>query len=69
MLTKTTTVLQQDFSRLLMNIPAVIAVLEGPEHRYVLANPWHRQIVGIERDLIEKTIREALPELHVRRER
>ena len=46
-----------------MNVPAVIAVLEGPEHVYVLANPLYRQIIGHKRNIIGKTIREALPEL------
>lgn len=58
-----TSVLQEDFSQLLMNVPAVVAVLEGPEHRYILANPLYRQIVGSKRNIIGKTIREALPEL------
>ena len=56
-------VLQEDFSQLLMNVPAVIAVLEGPEHRYVLANPLYYQVVCHGREIIGKTIRTALPEL------
>ena len=63
MLTHTSSVLQEDFSELLMNVPAIIAVLEGPEHRYVLANPLYRQIVGIKRNIIGRNIREVLPEL------
>lgn len=63
MFISTSSVLQEDFSQLLMNVPAVIAVLEGPEHRYVLANPLYRQIVGNKRNIIGKNIREALPEL------
>lgn len=41
----------------------MIAVLEGPEHTFVLANSLYRQMVGRERDLIGKSIREAMPEL------
>ena len=56
-------VLQEDFSQLLMNVPAVIAVLEGPEHRYVLANPLYYQVVCHGREIIGKPVRTALPEL------
>ncbi|HUQ67841.1 MAG TPA: ATP-binding protein [Flavitalea sp.] len=56
-------VLKEDFTQLLMNVPAIIAVLEGPEHVYVLANPLYQQLVGRNRQLIGKNIREALPEL------
>jgi signal transduction histidine kinase len=56
-------VLQEDFSQLLMNVPAVIAVLEGPVHTYVLANSLYQQVVGHGREIIGKTIRTALPEL------
>jgi PAS domain S-box-containing protein len=63
MISQPSSVLQEDFSQLLMNVPAVIAVLEGPDHIYVLANPLYRQIVGHKRNIIGKTVREALPEL------
>src|SRR5688572_2263515 len=56
-------VLNEDFSQLLMNVPAIIAVLEGPEHRYVLANPLYYQVIGRGKEIIGKTIRQALPEL------
>lgn len=55
--------LKEDFSQLLMHVPALVAVLEGPEHRYVLVNPLYRQVVGHDRNFVGKTIREALPEL------
>ena len=47
---------------LFMNSPAAICVMEGPEHIYVLSNPYHQKITG-NRSLIGKSIREALPEL------
>lgn len=55
--------LKEDFSQLLMHVPALVAVLEGPEHRYVLVNPLYRQVVGRNRNFVGKTIRQALPEL------
>lgn len=55
--------LQQDIYQLLMNVPALIAVLKGPDHRYELANPLYRKVVGEERHILGKPIREALPEL------
>ena len=47
---------------LLMEAPAVIAVLRGPEHVFELSNPLYDELTG-HRPLIGKTVREALPEL------
>ena len=43
------------------NAPAFIAVLQGPEHIFELANPNYLQLVH-HRDVIGKTVREAVPE-------
>lgn len=59
----TPTGLKDDLSQIIMQVPALIAVLEGPEHTFVLANGLYQQVVGHGRDLIGKSIREALPEL------
>ena len=48
---------------LLMQAPAAIAYLRGPEHIYELANPLYMQAVGDQRDVLGKPVREALPEL------
>ena len=42
--------------------PSFIAVVRGPEHRFELLNAAYLQLVG-HRDLIGKTVRDALPEL------
>jgi PAS domain S-box-containing protein len=42
--------------------PAVIALLDGPDHRFVLANEMYYQLVG-RRDLVGRTVAEALPEV------
>jgi PAS domain S-box-containing protein len=47
---------------LLAQAPAAIAVLQGPQHVFQSANILYRQLVG-NREVIGKTIREALPEL------
>jgi PAS domain S-box-containing protein len=47
---------------LVMQAPAAIAVLHGPEHIFTLANQGYQQLVGT-RPLLGKTVREALPEL------
>ena len=47
---------------LLMQAPAMIAILKGPNHIFELANPLYMQLVG-HRPLLGKPIREALPEL------
>jgi PAS domain S-box-containing protein len=54
---------RQHFYRLLINAPAIIAVLRGPEHVFELANPMYMQAVGITRDILGKPITEALPEV------
>ncbi|HEY9240006.1 MAG TPA: PAS domain-containing protein, partial [Burkholderiaceae bacterium] len=41
--------------------PTFMAMLEGPEHRFVIANPAYRRIVG-DREVLGKTVAEALPE-------
>ncbi len=48
---------------LFMQAPALIAVLRGPMHVFELANPPYMQIVGTERNIIGKPIRNALPEV------
>jgi PAS domain S-box-containing protein len=47
---------------LVMQAPAAIAVLQGPEHVFTLANQGYQQLVGT-RPLLGKTVREGLPEL------
>ncbi|WP_022824515.1 PAS domain-containing protein [Hymenobacter norwichensis] len=47
---------------LFMQVPAAIAVLQGPKHIVTLANDAYQQLVGT-RQLVGKTIREGLPEL------
>lgn len=53
---------RQHLHNLLMQAPALICVLRGPEHIYELVNPLYQQLFG-DRSLLGKTIREALPEL------
>ncbi|QBD74965.1 PAS domain S-box protein [Ktedonosporobacter rubrisoli] len=48
---------------LLMQAPAIICLLRGETHIYELANPLYLQLVG-QRDILDKPIREALPELN-----
>lgn len=42
--------------------PAFIATVRGPEHVFEMANPPYLQLVG-HRELLGRTVREALPEL------
>lgn len=48
--------------RLFQQAPGFIAVLREPDHTFYIANDAYCQLVG-HRDLIGKTMREALPEL------
>ena len=47
--------------RLFDQAPSFMALLRGPEHRFELANPGYRRLVG-DRDLIGRTVAEALPD-------
>lgn len=47
---------------LFMEAPAIIAVLDGPDHVFTLTNPGFLQTVG-QRPLLGKPVREAFPEL------
>ena len=53
---------RQRLHSFLMQVPAAIAVLRGPELVYELANDLHCRIVG-RRDLIGRSARHAVPEL------
>ena len=48
-------------NRMFAQAPGFIAVLSGPEHRFTLANQAYSDLVG-GRDVIGKTVAEALPE-------
>lgn len=49
-------------SSLFMKAPAFIATLRGPDHVFEMCNPAYLRLVGY-RDLLGKSIREALPEI------
>src|SRR6202522_4875151 len=42
--------------------PSFAALLQGPEHRFVLTNPAYHQLIG-HRDVIGLPVREAVPEV------
>jgi two-component system sensor kinase FixL len=48
--------------RLFTEAPGFIAMLAGPEHRFVFANPSYLRVVG-RTDVVGQTVREALPEV------
>ena len=47
---------------LLMEAPAIICVLQGPQHVFELANEMYLQLIG-KRDVLGKTVLEVMPEL------
>ena len=53
----------QDFYNMLMNAPAMVAVLRGPDHVFELANPMYMKAVGTQRQVLGKPLKEALPEV------
>lgn len=52
---------KRTLEKLIMEAPAMICTLRGPEHRYELVNPIY-QMVFPERILVGKTVAEAIPE-------
>lgn len=51
-------------SNIFVNAPAAIALVEGENHTFTLANPWYRQMFSrTEEELIGKPIREVFQEL------
>lgn len=53
---------QEMLYNIFMQSPAMLCILKGPNHTFVLANEPYRQLIG-DRNPVGKTIREALPEL------
>ncbi|MBC5775086.1 PAS domain-containing protein [Pontibacter sp. KCTC 32443] len=53
---------RQTLEKLIMKAPAIFCVLEGPEHRFKLVNENY-QMLFPKRDLIGKSVAEALPEV------
>jgi PAS domain S-box-containing protein len=52
---------RERFADLFEQAPTFMAVLRGPEHRFELANPRYRHLVG-DRDVLGRTVAEALPD-------
>jgi PAS domain S-box-containing protein len=52
----------ENFHDIFSQAPAMICILRGPEHIFELANDNYFQLVG-NRNILGKTIREALPEI------
>ena len=53
---------KEELARTFMQAPVAIAVMEGPEHVFALANPTYMLLAG-ERELLGRTLRDAFPEL------
>jgi PAS domain S-box-containing protein len=52
---------RERLTRMFEQAPGFVAMLEGPEHRFGLANPAYMRLVG-HRAIIGKTVAEALPD-------
>src|SRR5579859_1589416 len=48
--------------QLFLQSPSFSALLQGPDHRFVLTNPAYQQLIG-HRNVIGLTVREAIPEV------
>jgi PAS domain S-box-containing protein len=49
-------------ARIASQAPVAVALLQGPQHTFELANPAYRRLVG-GREVVGKTVRDALPDL------
>ena len=52
----------RQLQQMFLQSPSFSALLQGPEHRFVLTNPAYQQLIG-HRDVIGLTAREAIPEI------
>ena len=52
----------QRFRDMFAQSPSFSALLQGPEHRFVMVNPAYLQLIG-HRDVAGLTVREAMPEV------
>ncbi len=54
--------LQKDQQLMVMEAPAIICMMQGPDHIFGMVNEAYKKLIG-DRDIIGKPIRKALPEL------
>ncbi len=53
---------ETNLQNVFLKAPAIICMLRGPQHVFILANEMYMQLTG-PRDIIGKPVREALPEI------
>ena len=53
---------EQELQRVLMQVPAAIAIMRGPAHRFESVNALYLRLTG-NRELAGKTVREAFPDM------
>jgi diguanylate cyclase (GGDEF)-like protein len=51
------------FKMIVENVPAGIAILQGPEHRYTVTNPAYRPFVAGKDAVLRHTVAEVFPEI------
>lgn len=54
---------RKTLERLIMQAPAMFCVLKGPEHRFELVNKLYQQQLFPNRELVNRTVADALPEV------
>jgi PAS domain S-box-containing protein len=50
-------------SRLFQDAPAFVCSLQGPDHIFEMANPPYQRLLGEQRELLGKAVRDAAPEM------
>jgi len=54
---------RKTMERLIMQAPAMFCILKGPEHRFELVNKLYQQQLFPNREILNRTVAEALPEV------
>ncbi len=54
---------EAETAHLIANAPSAICVLRGLKHQFIVANPKFLQLISPNRDVVGKTVAEAMPEI------
>lgn len=54
---------EANLTNVFMQAPSAMAILEGPDHVFTLANDKYMGLIGVGRDIIGLPVRKALPEI------
>ncbi|MFD2648019.1 PAS domain-containing protein [Devosia albogilva] len=53
----------EELRRLFQQTPSFMAVVSGPDHVFTLVNDAYQRLVGLDRDILGKSVAESMPEM------